>query len=488
MIKWSAVGLLLLITESTPLGCDNCKECETCIDQMCFSACRNMTGAGACDCYGDICFDKDWCNIYDEVCCRTCENNWTAVIAIIVGLVGSIFLVVFYNEFSMLNHIEERVEVKHNEHKLQEEDKAKRWPKVEIIGMSESRSSSESVDDDTMEASFGALPRLSDEAEIKNSYHGAWSRTSREVQMKTKFVLDFHKMSFEAEVHNASSSTLPSHSSEGKLSISLDDLLSDICTTLHTVPGVDEEANDADTLRFVHIPGLVSRVGFSKADLSSQHKTDERLHLPSPYKSKNARDMWTGYRKQSNWDAFFESHSTLMCTRRTEHTVTTGPNSSEWMDWEKTDRDASLFEIDEKSSCENSPRAEILRKKGEILLSYWSKGGLRFTFVPLDMQLEDVASWLNKHSAHSIPISQNTHQRILKPEFRAKPCGQTIADIFGGDLDPEKDGITCFIGPIDGRISFKMSKCELDQLEKATRDSLAVPSPIASKKSIEFVK
>jgi len=487
MIKWSAFGLLLLITESTSIECDNCSECETCIDQMCFSPCTNMTGAGACDCFGDICFDKDWCNIYDEVCCRTCENNWAAVIAIIVGLVGSIVLVVLYHELIMLNHSEERVKLWDSKLKIREEDKAKSWPKVEIIGIRKPWSSGESViDNGKIDTSFGGVPRLSEEVEIKNSYHGARSRTSREAQMKTTNLLDFWKMSTEAGVQHASFPTLPSHISEDKLSVSLD-LLSDINTTSPTVPGVHDEAmNDSDTLRFVRIPGLASRLGFSKPDLSSHYKTDER-HPPSPRLSKNFGNMFTGNRRPSNWDSFFDSHSTLMCTKRTEHTGTSGPHSLEWMEWAKTRRDASFSEIDKGSSRENTPEPKSLRKEGEILLSYYSKRGLRYTFIPFDILLEDVASWLNKDSVHSIPISQNTRQRTLTPKSRAKPSGQTIADIFGGDLDPEKDGITCFIGPVDGRISFKMSKCDLDQLEKLTSDRFAIASPISSKKEIEFV-
>jgi len=435
-----------------------------------------MTGAGACDCFGDICYDKHWCNIYDEVCCRTCENNWAAVIAIILGFVGSIVLVVLWNEFSVLNHSEERVEVWDNEFHIQEEDKGKSRPNVEIIGISETSSSSESVIHcDRIDTSFGGVPRLSEEVEIKKFYNGARSRTSRKVQKKTT------RMSAEAEVQNASLPTLPSHITEDKLSVCFDNLQSDINTPLHKVSGVHNEAiKNSDTLRFVHIPGLAPRLGFSKADLSSHSKTDE-MHLPLSCKSKTFGDMFTGNRRPSNWDYFFESHSTLMCTKRTEHTVTAGLNSQEWMDWAKTKRDASFSEIYEESSCENIKELKSVRKEGEILLSYYSKRGLRYTFVPHDILIEDVAIWLNKDSAHSIPISQNTRQRTLKPESQAKPSGQTIADIFEGDLDPEKDGITCFIGPVNGKFSFKMSKCDLDQLERITRDGVAVASPISSK-------
>merc|ERR1719233_925967 len=65
-----------------------------------------------------------------------------------VGLIGSIVLVVLYHEFNVINHSEERVKVWGSKLRIQEKDIAKSWPKVEIIGKSKPWSSGESVIDD----------------------------------------------------------------------------------------------------------------------------------------------------------------------------------------------------------------------------------------------------------------------------------------------------------------------------------------------------
>jgi len=244
---------------------------------------------------------------------------------------------------------------------------------------------------------------------------------------------------------------------------------------------------------------MVSLVGVSKGDLSFTKPHEGRLEVPLTFRSKNISDISSTHLK-SNWDSFFESQSTLMLTKRTEATNIDG-NLVDSTDWDKTDIEHSLLELSvdkfrkedgwtlrypsgDSSSTENIP-TENLRQNGEVLLSYYSKAGLRFTFVPLKTRLDRIATWLNKDSPYSIPISHNVHSRNLGIERRKKSNKQTLLDIFGGDLNPEKEGITCFIGPVEGRISFKMTKCDINQLQRATRDTKASPMSVTS--SLEFV-
>jgi len=115
MFKRPIIGVLILTIESTSSGdCGNCNFSETCIDKMCLSRCSDKSGTGSCDCFGDVCFDKAWCNVYDEVCCRTCENNWTALVAIILGLVLTITLAVVYSELCISGEGQLRVESKNS--------------------------------------------------------------------------------------------------------------------------------------------------------------------------------------------------------------------------------------------------------------------------------------------------------------------------------------------------------------------------------------
>jgi len=47
---------------------------------------------------------------------------------------------------------------------------------------------------------------------------------------------------------------------------------------------------------------------------------------------------------------------------------------------------------------------------------------------------------------------------------------QTISEAFGDRLDSTKHGVTFFVGPVDGKVSFKMSICDLKELENATSE------------------
>ena len=181
----------------------------------------------------------------------------------------------------------------------------------------------------------------------------------------------------------------------------------------------------------------------------------------------------------SNWDSLFDTESTQL-SKRIEYTsliVNEDEILGDSTDWEKTDiehsspdnrrRDAKhRSNKGSAKSCVENLQPENFGKNGEVLLLYHSKDGLRFTFVPQDTRLDDIAAWLNKGLPCSIPIGTNFHQNILECKNTSK---QSLLDIFGGDLNPEKEGITIFIGPIEGKICFKMSKCEINKARRATR-------------------
>jgi len=119
------------------------------------------------------------------------------------------------------------------------------------------------------------------------------------------------------------------------------------------------------------------------------------------------------------------------------------------------------------------PEMLPLRRRGEILLTYLSKSGMKYKSVPKSMQIEEVAKWLNNGSKLTIPISKHIHPRSFMAKNNSNFRKQALSEVFGDRLDPEKVGITFFLGPIEGNMSFKMSICNLQLLEKATREAIA---------------
>jgi len=67
------------------------------IDGACYSACLNVTGGRACNCFGDICYHHSWCRD-DQTCCRTCENNWHLLYYILGGIASCVVLAVLHGE------------------------------------------------------------------------------------------------------------------------------------------------------------------------------------------------------------------------------------------------------------------------------------------------------------------------------------------------------------------------------------------------------
>jgi len=120
MLKRAELAMLLLVFITTSLGdCNNCSISERCIGKMCYPSCENAKRKTACECFGDICFDKKWCNIAEQVCCRTCEDDWNSVITIILVLVGTIILAVAYGELCISKEGEVRVEFEDSKHLVQ---------------------------------------------------------------------------------------------------------------------------------------------------------------------------------------------------------------------------------------------------------------------------------------------------------------------------------------------------------------------------------
>merc|ERR1719204_782814 len=100
-----------------------------------------------------------------------------------------------------------------------------------------------------------------------------------------------------------------------------------------------------------------------------------------------------------------------------------------------------------------------------------SKNKMRYRFASLDMRIEDIATWLNRGLTNNIPISEHVHSKRLIVENPIPFRKKSLSEVFGNRLDPEKSGITFFIGPVEGKMSFKMSVCDLKLLRSASIDS-----------------
>jgi len=284
--------------------------------------------------------------------------------------------------------------------------------------------------------------------------------------------------------------------------------------------GEDVSTDDVDKRRLLVVSSHRALQRCPKTELPAQ-RTDERLlEVPSisaTHRSRIYGEYWTPNCKQkANWDSFFESQSSMMLPSPMGNSE---GHFEDATDWGECDEDMNLPEVlslrDRSESGNNSLRQgsmilstasrvvipgltkqdqspswspDLSRRMGEVLVSHVTAKGMRYTFVPSDIRLEKVSDWLNQGSAVAIPISEPYHPyhpkiRRSKKNNTSEFLNLTLSELFEDRLDPERDGITFFIGPVEGRVSFKMSLCELEALEKATKEIPSKEYPIKEKDS-----
>jgi len=101
---------------------------------------------------------------------------------------------------------------------------------------------------------------------------------------------------------------------------------------------------------------------------------------------------------------------------------------------------------------EGSPEGMIL------VIHINSKSGNRFSNFPVDCLLLEVTNWLGESLPVYIDGEGNARRRRCKPN-----C--SLLDCFGKSLEkPEKWGLACFVGPVNGKVCWVIKVCELSRL------------------------
>jgi len=248
---------------------------------------------------------------------------------------------------------------------------------------------------------------------------------------------------------------------------------------------VNSSSDDDDSVTIVRFPRLNTKVMPPKNEMNHIKPDYSQLELPmkmTALKKKNSSELWRVHtRQKSNWGSYFESQSThadsdelLTDTDEIPIPKVLAPGTEtveDASDWGLTDSYSCHSELSLEIITQNKVVSESKRTESDILLSYMSKNGMRYRFASLNMRIEDIAIWLNRGLTDTIPISEHVHSKRQILENPRTFRKQTLLEVFGNRLDPEKSGITFFIGPVEGKVSFKMCVCDLKLLRSARIDS-----------------
>jgi len=126
-------------------------------------------------------------------------------------------------------------------------------------------------------------------------------------------------------------------------------------------------------------------------------------------------------------------------------------------------RIGSSFVLKKKSI---SPRKMPCRP-GMVWAMRLSKEGQRFKLVNLSITVNElVDTFLSVETGQSLPVSF-TFTNLSRPKLLpAEKMRMTLSEILKGYLDEMTQGLSFFVGPVNSKLCYKMSVCELDQLEQ----------------------
>jgi len=209
----------------------------------------------------------------------------------------------------------------------------------------------------------------------------------------------------------------------------------------------------------------IDRVFYKSSDLLS-HKN---VLSNSRGKKRNSSVIWRASTNlRSNWDIYFASETDLTSGVHDRNLL-----PIEGTDWEESEITLSQPPSPNKRLSKLSIEEGLFPDSGnEVLLSFLSKLGLRYTTCPLNTRLEEVAAWLNLSTNRTLPICEISNETIRSVNAPTKTFRRkTLSEVFGERLDPSKTGITFFLGPVEGKTFFKMILCDVDKLKRAIRET-----------------
>lgn len=202
-----------------------------------------------------------------------------------------------------------------------------------------------------------------------------------------------------------------------------------------------------------------------RLDLKDQKTDDSYLEIPSKRLAELRQlssEIWSrkSLSEQSNWDQFFESQTDL-----TESSKMLKDGSGETDDWEVS---ASYGSIPKAIPKQNYGVASA-ELKDKVFVSYITKSGIKCGTKDLSMRMEELADWLNEdtNSKNMLPISKSFSMGENSVSSSVTFRKRTIAEAVG-NLDPLSQGLVFFVGPVDGKLCFKMSICDLEHIVAVT--------------------
>jgi len=211
-----------------------------------------------------------------------------------------------------------------------------------------------------------------------------------------------------------------------------------------------------DSLSHVFIATISSQ--WNRND-KEQKLNETLLDVPkmSPVKKRKGSELGgpNSLSAHSNWDHIFESETDL----------------SIYLSRFGTDESFELEGIESRTSTPGPTQKgkNILvpsPKKDQVFISNVSKRGMKCCSKNISTSIWEVEKWLNEgvsqNTKYWLPVVTDTVGE--NKESADKFENKTIAEALSG-LNPLKHGLTCFVGPVDGKLCYKICVCDLNKIK-----------------------
>jgi len=195
-----------------------------------------------------------------------------------------------------------------------------------------------------------------------------------------------------------------------------------------------------------------------------------------------------------------KDHSSGIVTSPCETTLTDDTNRSQH---DYSDSDGSNKERHDSGRPRKSLICEALSNRKRPLKTHHkriysvgvSKHKIQFSEIDIDTPLSRIASWLGEDSRRRNGDGNDNHQQEVRnfsynnttipirtkiplQKIRSQPFSKdasvySLGDVLGQkSLDASK-GLAFFVGPVDGKLSYKVSICDVDKINTMSRSSTA---------------
>jgi len=170
----------------------------------------------------------------------------------------------------------------------------------------------------------------------------------------------------------------------------------------------------------------------------------------------------------SDWDGAYEDGADLRVSNFQSSNLKRVVDNSIWSD-SVTPRNSSIVKLDSGlilPKCQSSPLKMPVRP-GMVMAMHRTKDGQRLEEVSLNSSLREIVdTFLRIGDGPSLPVSFSYSNKSRPQVLTESRMGMSLADNLRGYLDAKTQGISFFVGSVNTKLCYKMSVCELSQLQK----------------------